>query len=43
MRKFSILLLTTLLGFSFSQAYAETKPLKDWTIAVFLNADNNLD
>ena len=43
MRKFSILLLTTLLGLSFTPTYAETKPIKDWTVAVFLNADNNLD
>ena len=43
MRKFYILFLTILLGLSFTPTYAETKPIKDWTVAVFLNADNNLD
>ncbi len=43
MRKPFTLLISALLSLSFTPSYAETKPIKDWTIAVFLNADNNLD
>ena len=43
MRKPLTLFISALLSLSLTPSYAETKPIKDWTIAVFLNADNNLD
>ena len=44
MKKASILIfLFFFITISISTTSAETKPIKDWTLAVFINADNNLD
>ena len=46
MRKTSLLFLLLTLGFVLGRAggaAAQTAPLRDWTLLVFMNADNDLE